>query len=159
MTRPMPSQEELHRRYDYADGHLYYKVRVSRSCKAGDIVGHVNNCKRGGYRQTILCGVSYKVHRLIWKWHHGTEPEMIDHINGIRDDNRIENLRASDRRMNGANRRRDLPAYIYHHQGRYRVRLTTGDRRNVSVGMFGTVEEAKNARDIALEEYGERSPD
>jgi len=158
MNTRLPSQEELKRRFFYEDGQLYYRIRVSQRCKPGDLVGSVNNCKRGGYRQTIVDGVPCKVHRLIWKWHHGTEPTIIDHINGNRSDNRIENLREATNRENCWNRRhkRDLPAGIYHHQGRYRVRLYLG-KPNVSVGMFTTLEEAIAARDEALEQYGERS--
>jgi hypothetical protein len=35
---------------------------------------------------------------------HGYYPEMVDHINGNRDDNRVENLRAATRSQNGMNR-------------------------------------------------------
>jgi len=114
---------------------------------------------RDGYRKTIVKGISYGVHRLIWKWHHGTEPSLIDHINGDRSDNRIENLREATVRQNAWNRKRKraLPAGVYLHQGRYRVRLYLG-RPNVSVGMFDTLEEAVEARNKALEEYIEHSP-
>ena len=114
---------------------------------------------KDGYRKTIVKGISYGVHRLIWKWHHGTEPSLIDHINGDRSDNRIENLREATARQNAWNRKqkRTLPTGIYLHQGRYRVRLYLG-RPNVSVGMFDTLEGAVEARNKALEEYIEHSP-
>lgn len=156
MNTKMPSQSDLLRRYTYANGQLYYRERVSRRCKAGTVAGAVG---QNGYRMTIIKGIPYKVHRLIWKWHYGSEPDMIDHINGDRADNRIENLRAADARLNGWNRKaaRDLPPCIYHHQGRFRVRMRLGGRRNVSVGMFSTLKEAVEARDRALADYGENS--
>lgn len=40
-----------------------------------------------------LNGKSLKVHRIIYEMVHGECPEFLDHINGIRDDNRLENLR------------------------------------------------------------------
>src|SRR5699024_11445694 len=42
----------------------------------------------------------------IWEMHHGKIPEgmEIDHINGIRDDNRIDNLRLVTSRTNDTNR-------------------------------------------------------
>lgn len=152
----MPSRSELLERFSYSSGHLYYRKRVSQRCKAGSIVGAVNE---EGYRCTMMGGASFKVHRLIWKWHYGTEPQLLDHINGDRSDNRVENLRAATKRENGWNRKakRSLPPGVYHHQGRYRVRLYLG-KPNVSVGMFATLGEAIAARDNALASYGENSP-
>jgi hypothetical protein len=46
----------------------------------------------------------WKVHRLIFVLHHGYLPKEIDHINGDRADNRIENLRAVTRSENQCNR-------------------------------------------------------
>ena len=160
MSTRLPSQEELKCRFLYKEGQLYYRTRASRRCKPGDLVGSVGGGKRGGYRQTIVDGVQCKVHRLIWKWHYGTEPALIDHINGDRLDNRIENLREATNRENGWNRKakRDLPPGVYRHQGKYRVRLYLG-KPNVSVGMFATLDEAIAARDSALASYAERSSD
>lgn len=54
--------------------------------------------KVDGKHYTVL------VHRLIWMHVHGEWPNgEIDHINGVRDDNRLENLRVTDRRGNMQN--------------------------------------------------------
>lgn len=48
-----------------------------------------------------------KAHRLAWYLHHKKWPEYnIDHINGIRTDNRIENLRDVPQEINVLNTRR-----------------------------------------------------
>lgn len=47
----------------------------------------------GGYKAGKISGTSYFAHRVIWKMVHGIEPEVIDHWNHDRSDNRIANLR------------------------------------------------------------------
>jgi hypothetical protein len=71
--------------------------------KAGDVAGcSKNSC---GYVQIKVKGLSCKAHRLAWLFVYGDIPkEEIDHINGIRADNRICNLRLATRAQNQRNR-------------------------------------------------------
>lgn len=56
-----------------------------------------------------MLGHSWPAHRLIWKIHTGRDPVgLIDHINGVRYDNRIENLRDVPIHVNNLNRHGDL---------------------------------------------------
>ena len=48
---------------------------------------------------------NWLAHRLAWYLYTGTLPECVDHVNGIRTDNRLSNLRASNKRLNGENRK------------------------------------------------------
>lgn len=91
-------REILH--YDPASGHFW--ARVSRSpLKAGDLVGHIRS---DGYRAIKIHSKAYKAHRLAWLYIHGKWPSsIIDHINGIRADNRIENLRDVSYKENSMN--------------------------------------------------------
>lgn len=76
--------------------------RVSRSgCVAGEIVGTPCN----GYLQVQIDWVFYRAHRVAWLLHFGRWPAMgLDHRNGKRADNRIENLREATPEQNARNR-------------------------------------------------------
>jgi len=96
------TQELLKQMFEYRDGNLYWKIVKTNSINIGQIAG-TNHCE--GYRQIKINGKIYKEHRLIWLYHYDVLPtKQIDHINRIRNDNRIENLRLSTNSENCANR-------------------------------------------------------
>ena len=58
-----------------------------------------------GYKRVGIGGKCFLVHRLIWAMHYeGDVPDYLDHINGVKDDNRLENLRPATKGQNGMNR-------------------------------------------------------
>lgn len=69
----------------------------------GDIAGK-NSINTMGYMTIMLNRKRYLTHRLAWLYVHGVWPKVIDHINGIKTDNRIENLRVVTVRQNQQNR-------------------------------------------------------
>ena len=69
---------------------------------AGSVAGCMNNW---GYLQVCTKGKTYKAHRLVWLIEKGVWPEELDHINGVRTDNRIENLREVSRKENLRNQK------------------------------------------------------
>lgn len=75
--------------FEYRNGKLFNKT--NRGSRAG--VGKESGVYQKGYLRSQVKKKQYFNHRLIFLMHYGYMPEMIDHINGIRDDNRIENLR------------------------------------------------------------------
>ena len=74
----------------YENGSLWWIKSTSRRVKVGDRFG---TPQANGYRKGYLKGKRYLEHRLIWFYHYGVWPkDQIHHINGVKDDNRIENL-------------------------------------------------------------------
>lgn len=152
-------------RYDPDTGVFTYacarpKVRV------GAVAGHTH---RGhGYRQIKLDGKPYLAHRLAWLYVYGDwPPELLDHIDLDRTNNRIANLRLSDRFLNRQNTR--APANCTSGVkgvnwnktlGKWHARIAYGNHRH-HVGWFATLEDAKQARlqaEIAMHAHRRKAP-
>lgn len=98
--------------YDPETGALFWRERPASS-KADRIFNATHAGNRAyeeqhrGYTRISLMGKRYKTHRVAWALHYGEWPEdQIDHINGVRSDNRIKNLRPATNRQNAMNMKR-----------------------------------------------------
>ena len=92
-------KEVLH--YSPETGVFTRRVSTSSRAQAGDVPGCINGC---GYWQAMIDSNLYLSHRLAWLYIYGCFPENeIDHINGDRSDNRIENIRDVTRAENNKN--------------------------------------------------------
>ncbi|EPZ5284511.1 HNH endonuclease signature motif containing protein [Cronobacter dublinensis] len=95
--------------YDPVTGRLCHKAN-RRRVKAGSCADSTR--RADGYRQVALRldGKQYqlKAHRVAWILEHGSIPDglQVDHINGIREDNCLCNLRLVTQRENDQNRRK-----------------------------------------------------
>lgn len=114
-----------------------------------------------GYVNFVLNGQELISHRVIWELHNGPIPEglVIDHINMVRNDNRIENLRLADRSQNNANcvgHGGKYPKGVTSRtSGRYQASIQINGQKE-TIGTFDTIEEAKAAYDKrAIELFGE----
>ena len=87
-------------RYDPHTGEIHWvaagKGKIKKKA-AGTIM-------RSGYIGVLIFGKRYLAHRVAWALAYQAWPEhQIDHINGIKTDNRIENLRLATNAQNGKN--------------------------------------------------------
>ena len=150
MARPNSTltQERLRELLHYDPETGIFTWRVNRGCvKAGAVAG---SYMTNGYLHFGIDGRTYMNHRLAWLYVHGEmPPDMIDHVNHIKDDNRIANLRLADMSLNKQNQKRALSNNksgflgVHYAKGwRAAIRI---DGKQVHLGRFKTPEEAHQA--------------
>lgn len=146
----MITQKRLHELFDYKDGLLIRKINI-KGYFAGSVLGTL---KPRGYVVAIVDTKLYRVHHLVWMYHHGEFVEELDHINRIRNDNRIENLRPCTHSQNLGNSR----PRVHKYKGVHFCKQTKKWRANLNghLGRFNTIGEAALAYNKAAEvHYGE----
>lgn len=90
--------------YEPATGIFTWKVRTSNRVNIGDVAGAM---LKTGYLSICIDSKFYRAHRLAWLYIHGDWPSAdIDHLNGMRTDNRFCNLRDVSRSTNQQNLRK-----------------------------------------------------
>ena len=113
-----------------------------------------------GYLVGKIRGKTYYLHRLAWLYVYGRWPQNeIDHINGIKDDNRICNLREASRSQNLVNKgpqrnnKNGLKGVHWNvRQRKWKVSLSFNKRR-INLGSFKNLEDAVEAYKIAAVQY------
>ncbi len=94
----MVTQERLRELFEYRDGFLY--------AKQGYQPKFTPITSQHRYIRMRVDGKVYPLHRLIFLYHHGYLPKIIDHANNKQSDNRVENLREVTQSQNCVNRRK-----------------------------------------------------
>jgi hypothetical protein len=102
MATKILTQDYLHTLFEYKDGNLYYKERTGKML-AGQKAGTI---RQTGYMAIVINKKPYYAHRLIYMMFYKKIPKFVDHINEIKLDNRIENLREATKSQNGWNRKK-----------------------------------------------------
>ena len=116
--------------------------------------------KYDGYLSVRLAGKLHRAHRLAWLITHGDLPDVLDHINQDRSDNRIINIRLSTFAENSKNAGRQsgntsgiTGVCWFRKPKKWRARIHVNGR-NIHLGMFASIEDAKAARNAANIKYG-----
>lgn len=133
---------------------LFTRKTSSGGQKVGSIAGSPHP---KGYVRIQLKGKTYLAHRLAWFITYSEWPANdVDHINGLRNDNRILNLREATRSENMQNLLVPTPnetGYpgVYINRNKYSSKITiNGESKHL--GSFDTAEEASNAYLLAKKE-------
>ncbi len=159
-----PSCAQLCALFRYSDGQIYWRHNRRGANTTRPAGGYTGN----GYRNVSIgpAGANRRhlVHRVIWIMHRGHIPTgyQIDHINRVRNDNRIENLRlVSGRSANSANQRArsttGLPKWTYPNGSGFAARVTIAGKRH-NLGTYRSPEEAhQTAADFHREHWGDLS--
>jgi hypothetical protein len=125
-------------RYDPVTGDLYWKLN-------NKMAGHKH---KSGYINIKVKGRMYRAHRVVWAMAYGKFPDlMIDHINGIPCDNRLENLRQASASINQQNQKTAridnvgglLGAHLYRGKWISQIRV---EKKLKYLGSFSTKQEA-----------------
>ncbi len=115
--------------------------------------------RKRGYRWGHVLAAGLYAHRVAWAVHYGRWPEAsIDHINGVRDDNRLFNLREAPDGANDRNRKRPRGnrsgvVGVFRRNGKWCARITYR-QCSYSLGRFATKEAAAAARKAAERRFG-----
>ena len=162
-TRKLPSADYFRQfvKYDPTTGDFIWLGDNSTRRKQGEAIKTKN---KSGYILVRLAPLNYMAHRLAWLLEKGEDPGHfeVDHINGDKADNRIENLRLSTRGQNRANSAHNKSSksglkgvYWCKKQKKWRAQITV-NKKVMKLGAFADPFEAHMAyREAAVKYHGE----
>lgn len=135
--------------YNEKTGVFTRNISTNKRFKVGDKAGSINS---NGYVVIKIKDKNFKAHRLVWLFHFGVlPPSNLDHINGIKSDNRIENLRLSTFAQNNSNvprRTNNKSGYkgvIFHKATKKWMASCSHNKKRNYLGLFDSAEEANCA--------------
>ena len=85
-----------------------------------------------------------KAHQFAWYVTHQEITDQIDHINGIRDDNRLLNLRSATNQTNHFNETKAKGFHFDKAQNKWKAKIMLNNK-NIYLGRFETQDEARKA--------------
>jgi len=102
MTEKILTQTRLKELLEYdPNTGIFYRIK---NLQGAGFVGDQAGSPAQGYLTIMIDGRNYRCHRLAWLYVYGEFPnEFIDHINRIKTDNRIINLRIASKKQNAEN--------------------------------------------------------
>ena len=144
------NQYDLFYVFDYKDGVLFRKNNKKQKNGGKD---------KEGYSTIGLNGKNYFMHRLIYLFFHGYLPEIVDHIDGNKSNNRIENLRPANSSTNGYNSKlskKNTSGYkgVAWHQTSRKWKATINvNKKHIYLGTYNSAEEANKIVETYRKEH------
>lgn len=166
MHKELPPREVLQEILDYDpnSGTLTWRHRPARYFKTEESAARWNTCWSGktaftatqhGYCVGCVLSIRTKAHRIIWKMLTGKDAIQIDHINGVRSDNRFENLRdctptenQRNRRLNRNNRGGQTGVCFARKNQKWQASIKYQGKQHY-LGQFNNIRDAIDLRQIA----------
>ena len=134
--------------YDPETGEFHWRQRRGYTAQPGKLAGHLDTY---GHVQITVDWKIYAAHRLAWLMFYGTFPKKtIDHIDGNKANNRIENLRDCSHAENCKNQRKRLnnksgyKGVVLAPSGKWIANIRFGGKQHY-LGTFSTPEQAHAA--------------
>lgn len=177
-AKALPSRELLLQllRYEPETGKLFWRLRAPSMFK-GEGESQKHSAKRwnakwagaeaftsvdtDGYRQGAIFYRRFLAHRVIIAMVDDIWPEEVDHINGIREDNRYVNLRAATHSDNSrnvsirSNNRSGITGVHWHKRaGKWAAMIGVGGGKSIYLGLFDNADDAALARKEAERQHG-----
>lgn len=146
------TQEKVHQVFEYHPLGTLIRKKNNKP-----IPNYMNKNKR--YKRVIIDGKDYSLHRVIFLYHYGYLPKQIDHIDGDRNNNKIDNLRESTQQQNCFNRKHHKNSknkyknvYKSKEYNIYSVQITVNGER-MYFGSYSDIEEANKIAISLREKY------
>lgn len=145
-------------RYDPETGHFFWLIKPKYDVEIGSRSGSFDS----RYWRLRWRGKTYKASRVAWLMMMGEWPkDQVDHINGVKTDDRFENLRDASPQENARNKgvRKNNKlgikgVYFSEKIGKYVAQLNlSGSKKSSHLGLFSTKEEAKACYDSAVQKH------
>lgn len=163
-TLPTPEYLRKRLRYEPETGKLFWLDcdEMPNSWRARWVGKEAFTSDDGhGYRCGTIIGLPFKAHRVVWAIHFNFWPvDQIDHINGARSDNRINNLRAASNQENCCNKSMQknnssgITGVSMHNLTQKWSAYIKVNGKQIHLGLFKTIAEAATARSDALARHG-----
>lgn len=163
----MLAREQLMADWHYApETGVFTRIRAAGRHGCHKVGTVARSATSHGYTVIRVGGVLHGAHRLAWLYVFGEWPQIVDHINGDRSDNRIANLRNVTQAENMQNIKRApansksglLGAHRFGRSKRWTARIRINGV-STKLGLFDTAEDAHAAYMAAKRQYhstGER---
>jgi hypothetical protein len=126
----------------------FYRLKKVSNLKLGIVVAKPS---KNGYLRMHIDGRLYYMHRLAWLYMHGSFPAYIDHVDGNRQNNKLENLndvKASENFQNVAKKsiaQSGLKGAYFDKKSKLWQSKIRASGKNISLGYYKTAELAHQA--------------